>query len=84
MKPKLAAVVEIPTGDDFDPDAQLRALAGRLVAAHSQDPANAALARELRVTLLALPPGPEGPDALDLIKARRYMRLEDELSIPTY
>jgi hypothetical protein len=84
-KPKLAAVVQMPAvGDDFDPVVQMRELAGRLVAAHTQDPANAALARELRVTLLALPSAPEGPDALDLLKLRRYDRLEDELSEPGF
>jgi len=85
VKPKPAAVVEVSTeGGDFDPAAQMRELADRLVAAHTQDPANAALARELRATLLALPPGPEEPDELDLLRRRRSTRMEDEPSIPSY
>jgi hypothetical protein len=37
-----------------DPRVSLERLAGRLEAAHEADPADAAVARELRVTLLAL------------------------------
>jgi hypothetical protein len=40
--------------DDLDPVAEMRALAGRLVQACSEDRGNAALARELRNTLVAL------------------------------
>ena len=54
----------------LDPAVELRRLAVRLAAAHCQDPANAALARELRNTLLALPSSrPEDPDVLDLLAA---------------
>jgi hypothetical protein len=45
----------------MDPQASLRALAARLEAAHVASPADAAVARELRATLLALPP-PETSD----------------------
>jgi hypothetical protein len=41
-------------GDVLDPVVEMRALAVRLAGACSQDPSNAALARELRATLLAL------------------------------
>ena len=41
-------------GPCTDPAAALAALAGRLMAACEADPGNAALARECRVTLLAL------------------------------
>jgi hypothetical protein len=40
--------------DDLDPVAEMRALAGRLVQACSEDRGNPSLARELRNTLLAL------------------------------
>ena len=49
-------------GDDFDPAAEMRALAGRLAAAYAADTSNTALARELRVTLLALGPGDGMPE----------------------
>jgi hypothetical protein len=56
-------LASVPAGDAAAVDAQasLRALAARLEAAHVTDPADAAVARELRATLLALPP-PESPD----------------------
>lgn len=44
---------------DFDPAAELRALAARLAGAYQADPANAAVARELRLTLLAIAPEAE-------------------------
>src|SRR6266567_661754 len=50
---KLAA----PTEDSppvADPMAEMRRLAGRVVAAHEKDPGNANLAREARMTLQAL------------------------------
>jgi hypothetical protein len=65
----------VSEGGEFDPEAELRRLADQLAEAYRQDPSNAALARELRATLLALPPGPEGPDELELLRARRYDRL---------
>ena len=45
-----------PAGDDSPVDTRvsLEALARRLEAAHTADPGNAAVARELRATLLAL------------------------------
>ena len=61
----------------FDPDAEMRRLAGRLAGAHRQDPGNAAIARELRITLLVLPPPPEGPDEIDLLNMRRASRRLD-------
>ena len=82
VKPKL--VLTVPeagtsgTDREFDPVGEMRQLAARLAAAYAQDPGNAALARELRATLLALPPEPEGPDALDLLKSRRLRRLQGE------
>ena len=55
-----------PAGD-FDPRAELRALAGRLAVAYADDPANAAIARELRLTLLAIEPE-EAEDPFDPIR----------------
>jgi hypothetical protein len=46
----------------FDPADEMRKLAGRLSAAYKADPPNAALARELRMTLLALGPEAEAMD----------------------
>jgi hypothetical protein len=49
----------------------MRRLAGRLAAAYAQDPGNAALARELRATLLAFPVAVDGePSVIDLLRAR--------------
>jgi hypothetical protein len=53
-----------------DPVGELAALAGRLVAAHTADPANAMLARELRQTLLAMAPD-AAPAADDVDKIRQ-------------
>lgn len=63
-RPQLAPVVPAPSpdADDFDAPAELAALAGRLRDAYAADPGNATLARELRLTLLAMT-GPSG--ALD-------------------
>jgi hypothetical protein len=48
----------------FDPAAEMRRLAGRLAAEHERDPANALIARELRMTLAELMPKSKGqPDA---------------------
>jgi hypothetical protein len=44
----------------IDPAVSLRALAERLEAAHTEDPGNALLARELRVTLQAIGAPDEG------------------------
>jgi hypothetical protein len=58
-RPHLVPVAAPDPGDDFDPATEMRRLAGRLSAAYQADPGNAALARELRATLLALQ-GPGG------------------------
>jgi hypothetical protein len=81
-RPKLVvSVQEISTGGgDFDPEAEMRQLAACLADAYRQDSSNAALARELRATLLALPPAPEEPDALDLLRARYIDRRREEES----
>jgi hypothetical protein len=55
-------VLEIAPAADFDPAAELRALAARLIAAHKEDPGNAMLGRELRATLQALGAGSAGVD----------------------
>jgi hypothetical protein len=53
--PALVSALPPPDPDaDFDPEAELRALAGRLAGAYAADTSNVALARELRVTLLAI------------------------------
>ena len=41
---------------DFDPQAEMVALAARLVAVHEADPANMAAAKELRQVLAVIPP----------------------------
>ena len=91
-RPKL--VVQVPDAvpdADFDPVLLLRELAARLAGAYAQDPANAALARELRATLLAIPPPPDDePDWLEELRKpyreRRHGedRLADDLSTPRY
>jgi hypothetical protein len=48
------AVPPVPGAAPVDPRVSLERLAGRLEAAHEADPADAAVARELRATLLAL------------------------------
>jgi hypothetical protein len=53
----MAAVSQLPAPDpsaDFDPREEMRALAGRLVAATRAAPSNTALARECRAVLLVL------------------------------
>jgi hypothetical protein len=57
---------------ELDPAAEMRALAGRLAAAYAADTGNAAIARELRATLLAIPEAREEFDPLAEIRAR-YM-----------
>jgi hypothetical protein len=81
-RPKLVvSVPEISTGGGgFDPETETRRLAACLADAYRQDSSNAALARELRATLLALPPAPEEPDALDLLRARYIDRRREEES----
>ena len=56
-------------------------IARRLAQADARDAIaarEAAEARELRATLLALPPEPEGPDVLDELRARYVERRADE------
>jgi hypothetical protein len=57
----------------LDPGAELERLARRLTVAHQQDPGNAALARELRITLQALaaaePDGAGDDDPLAELRA---------------
>jgi hypothetical protein len=67
-------VVPLPVADGtgFDPLAALVALARRLEAAHEADPANANVARELRISLQALAGDSAGPppaDEVDLIRS---------------
>jgi hypothetical protein len=59
-----SAVVVPPAPGDagIDPGVSLARLAARLEAAHEADPSDAAVARELRVTLLALRGIGEGAD----------------------
>jgi hypothetical protein len=64
----------LDTGE-LDPAAELRALAGRLAAAYAADTSNAAIARELRATLLAIPDGRDEFDPLTEIRAR-YMDMK--------
>lgn len=81
VKPALAP---FPPGQQqsevTDPAAELRRLAGRLAAAHEHEPSNAAIARELRITLQVLIDAqaaqPFWPDAIDLI--RGDMAVPDE------
>ena len=60
----LVSLPALPAGQEFDAAAEMRRLAVRLAAAHESDPANAPLARELRMTLAELMPKGKGePDA---------------------
>lgn len=54
------------SGTELDPAAEMRRLAVRLSAAYDQDPSNALLARELRMTLAELMPKGKGPADADL------------------
>jgi hypothetical protein len=58
VKPPMTQVPDLPAGsaEVTDAAAELRQLAFRLVMAHTYDPANAILAKELRATLVALLP----------------------------
>ncbi len=62
---------------EVDPAAELTRLVRRLISASEQEPMNMALARELRATLLALPPAGQ-PDPVQqrqaVIMARRAAR----------
>jgi len=57
-------VSPLPTLDpgELDPARELRVLASRLAVAYEADSGNAALARELRATLLAIVPGTDETD----------------------
>lgn len=66
-RPRLSEVGGAPTPStlpegDFDPVAEMRALARRLADAYGEDTGNAGLARELRMTLLALEAVPAEPE----------------------
>jgi hypothetical protein len=65
-RPKAAPVTPLPAADaaDFDPSAELTLLAGRLRDAYGADPANASLARELRLTLQVLVGQPDLDDEI--------------------
>jgi hypothetical protein len=63
---RVRAVPDLPAGE-LDTQAELLALARRLAGAHEADPGNAAVARELRATLLALPDAPAA-DPLDELR----------------
>ena len=69
-RPSLRVLPPVPAPDDFDPVAEMRALAARLVTATAAEPGNAALARELRATLAALSPGASGldPELAELLR----------------
>lgn len=75
----MADVPEAVAGD-LDPVAEMRALAGQLAAACAADPGNAAVARELRLTLLALADVPEPPKwtILDELRSREGRDRERE------
>ena len=64
----LAPVPDIPQAE-IDPRAELEAVARRLTAAHQAEPGNANVARELRITLLALGPAVPAADPLDELRA---------------
>jgi hypothetical protein len=55
-------VPQRPAVQKLDAEAEMRALASRLAAAHEAEPSNALLARELRMTLAELMPKGK-PDA---------------------
>ena len=60
----VASVTALPARPvKLDPQAEMRALASRLALAHEAEPANAQIARELRMTLAELmPKGERKPD----------------------
>jgi hypothetical protein len=67
MPPKRVVLVpESPPRPEFDPKAELRALAERMASAHEADPSNAILGAELRKTLLELMPKSAGNADADL------------------
>ena len=65
VKPPLAPFAPGPQAEVVgDAEAELRRLAARLVTAHEHEPANAMVARELRMTLQALMPKESADDGL--------------------
>jgi len=58
-----------PGGGELDPAQALRDLAARLLQAYAADPGNANLAREARMTLLAIPDAGGEADPLDELRA---------------
>jgi hypothetical protein len=79
-KPRLVVNVTAADTTDLDPVTEMRNLAVRLAQAYSQDPANAALARELRATLLSIPVEEEYvPDRIDLLNMQRARRRNPEI-----
>jgi hypothetical protein len=78
VTPARIAELSPARGDNpVNPRASLRSLALRLEAAHEADPANAMVARELRVTLLALAgDAPAGEDDVDRIR-REWEQVRD-------
>jgi hypothetical protein len=59
---RLVSPLSVRDPGELDPALELRTLASRLAVAYEADPGNAALARELRVTLLAIGPGIDETD----------------------
>lgn len=62
----LAALPQLPADPEFDAKTEMRRLAERLALAHTSEPANAPLARELRMTLAELMPKNSGNADADL------------------
>lgn len=63
--PRRVEPVLAGSGENLDRAASLRWLAGQLQAAYEADPSNALLAKELRATLLALPPAGDAAAAAE-------------------
>jgi hypothetical protein len=64
----VAPVTEAAAGD-FDPAEEMRRLAGRLAASYRADTGNAALARELRMTLLAIKAPDQDQELAELMRS---------------
>lgn len=62
VRPQLETLPPAPDGEVTDAQLEMRQLAWRLAGAHRADPANAIVARELRMTLQAL--GAKADDGL--------------------
>jgi hypothetical protein len=72
-------------GQDFDPAAELRALAARLADAYAEDPSNAAVARELRLTLLAIdPPAVAEWDPIQELQHAEWESRQRERDLPEF